>query len=77
MNGRKSCAGVEWVASKWISVTTVEGNICVTYFTSINFISDYHMICVNHSVLYYTGMVGYLQINRVKINAAKDMHILS
>ena len=36
--------------SGWMSVTTVERNICVTYLTSSNFISDYHTLCVNNSV---------------------------
>jgi hypothetical protein len=42
--------GVEWVAREWISVTTVERNIFVTYLNFINFISDYHTLCVNNFV---------------------------
>lgn len=77
VTGRASCAGVEWVAPEWISVTRVERNICLTYLKPINFISDYQTLYVSHSILYYMDMVGYLQINRFVINVAKDVHILS
>jgi hypothetical protein len=68
---------VDWVAPEWISVTRVERNICVTNLKSINFVSDYYTLCVNHSVLYYMNIVCYLQINRFMMNAAKNVHILS
>jgi hypothetical protein len=44
---------------------------------SINFISYYHTLRVNRSVLYYTDMFDYLQTNKFVINADNYVHILS
>lgn len=48
--GGRIALGVDWVTPDWLSVTTVESYICVTYLKSINFISDYHTLCVDNSV---------------------------